>query len=1152
MGRTSCRSRRALAVALLCAFAVGVPQAEGPAAPRLGATPVYVEDSPAAEELVAEAQRLHGQGRAVQAAAKYQQVIDEYAGRLMPLEGQRYADAARWVRRALMADPKLLSAYRKGHESIAARLLAQDVEPGTDLQTLTGVFERFRLCRSGLEAGLLLAGAYLERGNGADAGLVLDELADHPDLAAEAGRWHLLQAGAGVFADQPNRVEQHTKALTDLGDKAAVAQSAAWAGQYRRTAASKAIATGDLLPVESWPQTPNTPLWQVTTLQGDPSHPQPGVSVSQADALLRQRLSRTRTGAQSAMAPVVRADRLYLNDGVSIAAFDRSSGRPLWSYRSEGAALYAELLGSSARFAHVDDARSVAVDGDLVAAVVGRSAPLRRGARGNIYKTSLICLAGSDGRVRWRVRPSDLDETLARAFFHGTPIVRHGRVFALLRRAQTSRFQGALVVAVDASSGKLLWRRHLSSAAPTGGSGQLLTQMLYHAGRLYLADYLGAVACLDSRTGSVIWLTVTRDLSRQPGAADIVRNQNFPMRSLTAGDKPVLAEAGLIVPAADGGAAWLLDPTTGRKTRELAAPAWSRESRVLALGDPCSAVLTLSDAVRLHDGKTLELRWAHPLPAAAAAKGQAPTRPTVTLRHVAVTVGNVLRLIDLATGKLAAQEPIKAPGNMLVLADQLIVAGAFTASGYMTWDLASSRIRKRMATGDGDPADALALAHIGLLSERPDALLEGVDAAIAMLPTGQRETFQFIRSLIDPEAVGGIQTDRRPEWVGRDADLCRSVFDRLAAAADGEADVAAYRLALGRFLADGDKPADAVDQYQAILTDAGLTRRQVQLVSGSRQAGLEARTRLKSLIESHGPGVYAEYEAMASARLAELAAVGGAPASAWVDLAEQFPLASTAPAARVAAAEALARLGRVSQAIVQLNRAYVRTRDRQLLQRIVGELVELHDQAGRADRARQWLRRIRREQPGLRPLKAGTPVSIDRLIDELANRPGPGSRMPKILLPLGKPYVLPGRLLTPTSQPREAWPRDSIVTCIGDVVQLRTGPLLEARWRTPVGDDDVALLSLTAEQVLLWSSRSARLTALDVHTGQPIWQCGDVRAMLGRVAGGGGDDGVAWRRRSNSAAWRGARCRASCRQSRRAETHGRGERHGGLCRRRRR
>ena len=1107
MGRTSCRSRRDLALALLCASVVGVPQADSLAQPRLAATPVYVEDSPAAEELVAEAHRLHSQGRAVQAAAKYQQVIDEYAGRLMPLEGQRYADAARWVRRALLADPKLLSAYRKGHESVAARLLSQAVAAGTDLQAMTGVFERFRLCRSGLEAGLLLAGAYLERGNGADAGLVLDELADHPDLASEAGRWHLLQAATGVFADQPSRLTKHTKALTDLGDTSAVAQATAWASQYRRTAVPKATSTDDRLPVESWPETPDIPLWQVTTLQGGPSHPQPGVSISQADALLRQRLSRTRTATQPPMTPVVGSDRLYLNDGVSIAAFDRSSGRGLWWHRSVDAALYAELLGSAARFAHVDDARSVAVDGDMLAAVVGRSAPLRRVAGGNVYKTSLICLTGSDGQVRWSVQPSDLDETLARAFFHGTPLVRNGRVFALLRRAQTSRFQGALVVAVDASSGKLLWRRHLSSAAPTNGGGQLLTQMLYHAGRLYLADYLGAVACLDSRTGAAIWLTVTRDLSKQPPGAAAARFRNVAMHNLSAGDKPVLTEAGLIVPAAGGGAAWLLDPKTGQKTRELVGPAWARESRILSLDGPYSAVLTLSDAVRLHDHKTLEPRWEHPLPSSATAKGRPLARPIVTLRHVAVTVGNALRLIDLATGKLVTQKPIRVRGNMLVLADQLIVAGPFTASAYISWDSASSRIRKRMETGDGDSADALALAYVGLLAKRPDALLEGVDAAIAMLPLDQRQTFGFIRSLIDPEAVGEVPEDRTREWVRQDSDMCRNLFDRLAAAADGEANVAAYRLALGRFLADGDKPADAVDQYQAILTDAGLTSRQVQLVSGSRQAGLEARTRLKSLVESHGADVYAEYEAMASARLAELAALGGAPASAWIDLAEQFPLASTTAAARVGAAEALARLGRVSQAIVQLNRAYVRTRDRELLQRIVGELVELHDQAGRAGRARQWLRRIRREQPGLRPLKAGTSVSIDRWIEELADRPGPDSRLPEIQLPLGKPYVLPGRLLTPTSQPREDWPRDAIVTCIGDVVQLRAGPQLEARWRTPLGDDDVTLLSLTDEQVLLWSNRSARLTALDVHTGQPIWQCGDVRTMVGRVAGGSAEAG---------------------------------------------
>ena len=46
----------------------------------------------------------------------------------------------------------------------------------------------------------------------------------------------------------------------------------------------------------------------------------------------------------------------------------------------------------------------------------------------------------------------------------GTPIVMSGRVVTLVRRSQASGFQDTFVVAVEASTGRPLWRRHVSSA----------------------------------------------------------------------------------------------------------------------------------------------------------------------------------------------------------------------------------------------------------------------------------------------------------------------------------------------------------------------------------------------------------------------------------------------------------------------------------------------------------------------------------------------------------------------------------------------------------------------------------------------------------------------------------------------------------------
>ena len=1110
--------------------------------PELPSVPVYVEDSPAAEEAIEQARHLQRQGRQTRAALEYQQVIDEYAGKLLLVDEGIYTDVARRVRRMVLTDAELLSAYRLGHEAVAANALAEALTPGANCLALAQVFDRFALCRSGLEAGLLLAAVYLERARPDDAAVVLDELAEHPDLSGSADRWHLLQAAAGLFAGQPDRVHRHRLELRQLGT-AAAAQFDAWADRLRRPRVEPTIGVRQPSPAKAWPELPDVPLWQVTTVPQDPTDPGTGTYTANVRRALGTAARRGRAGAQVPLLPLVQAQRLYFNDGVSITALDRSSARPLWQYRGTDRALGAELTQSSPTLGSVNDARSVSIDGDALVAVIGRATSLQPMGRSGLHRTRLVCLDRRDGRLRWSVQPVDLDETLSRGFFHGTPIAQQGRIYVPVRRAQLSRFQGALVVALDASTGKLLWRRYLSSAATTSArSERLLTQMLLHAGRLYVADHLGSVACLDSRTGSVLWLTTTvANRAPRPRLRAGALGTVALLGAVTGVDPPILVAAGLIVPrAGDNGAAWLLDPATGRKIKVLAGSAWSEARYVLPVGRPCTGVLTVGHALRLYDGTSLELRWAHPLPASARSKGGA-ARPAVTQRHVAVPVGNLLHVYDLLTGQTVLRQQLAKPGNVLVLPDQLILTDVLEAFGYMTWSQASARLRQQIAAAETDPAGGLALAHLALLGQRWPVLLEGLDAALAALrqsdaatpidpeapwrdpgvaaatgttgdagepavAPGQQQVFALLRALVDPESgqPAGIsgQARRRLDRVTADAGLRGELFERLAAAATGPGDVVAYRLALGRFLAAADKPVEAVDQYQAILTDPVLSKQQVHLLPGSRQAGLEARMRLVALVQAEGPGVYADYEALAGERLAELSAQDGAAAAAFIDLAEQFPLASTMPAARAAGADVLARQGRLTQAVVQFSRAYSEVRTTALRQRIVGRLVELHDQRGQIGRARQWLRRVRREHPDLKPLRAGTPVAIDRWLAELVDLRRPDSRLPTITLPLGEPYALPGRLLSPTAQRRETWPRDMIVTYADHAVQLRAGPSLRTRWQLPVGGADVALLALTGEQALLWSDQAATLTAVDVRSGEAMWASGDLRAMIERIVGG--------------------------------------------------
>ena len=1134
----------------------------------------YIEDSPAAEEIVEQARHLERQGRRSRAALKYQQVIDQYAGKLLASADGRYTDAARWVRRVLRADAELLEAYRQGHEAVAARALDQAAAArGADPAALAQVFDRFTLCRAGLEAGLSLAAIYLERAQWGDAAVVLDELAAHPDLPASATRWHQLQAAAGLFGDEAGRAERHRQALRDLGDAAAVAQLDAWTNQVRRPQTAPTIALRQPSPVDAWPQVPDTALWQVHTRTADPTDPDGAAHDPEQDLrAIAGRGQRTRIVPPAPMLPLVQGGRLYLNDGVTVTALERRSGRPEWRYRGRPSEQPMDLLRSSVWRGAIHEPRSVALSDRSVVAVVGRATPSRRGVHQRSDQTWLVSLNQRDGGERWRARPGDLDETLSRGFFHGTPIAHQGRIYVPVRRTQLSRFQGALVVAVDASTGKLLWRRYLSSAAaPRDRSTPLLTDMLLDHGRLFVNDHLGAIACLDSRTGSVLWLTTTTsDLDRAPRR----RSTSMPAAT-TAGNAPILTEAGLIVTRlGDRRQAWLLDPTTGEKLDDLSASTWSKARYILPASQPCTSVVTVSqkeveltggetvrrEVVQLIDGETLTPQWEYDPqdPESAAPDNVEIGRPVITRKHVAVPFDGQLHVLALDTGQLVARqrlvtadpamtEPtpgdrLSTPPNVLALPDQLVVTDVTRAYGHIPVEHAAAELRRLNAAADTDHSVGLALAHLALVTARWPMLLEGADMALAALQrradarraaierpglfggqptavttasgspddpaddTGPRQVFDFLRLLLDRDggATAGVsvQAYRRIGELELDAPLWRELFARLAAAAVGPGDVVAYRLALGRFLTDSGEPGSAVDEYQAVLSDPVLSRQPVKLSSGSRQAGLEARMRLRALVEEYGADIYAQYEALASDRLAELTATEGTSAAAFLALAERFPLALAAPAARTAGSAVLARQGQAKQAVHQLSRAYAETRTTELRQRIVGQLVELLAAGGRTSRARQWLRRVRREYPDLQPLRAGTPVSIEQWLTDLVDPRAPQSRLPQIMLPLAEPYALPGRLLTPTAQGAETWPRDVILTHDGQAVHLRAGRKLAIRWSLPVSNAHVQLLAATSEQVLLWSPPTGTLTAVNVGSGKPVWVSGDVRDFLDRVEAG--------------------------------------------------
>lgn len=1075
----------ALAVASVTVGQVVLPGDTGEAAPRAS---IYLEDSPAAQELVEEAARLRRENRIPDAVAIYQQIIEQYPHKLMTRGGSRYYDTARWVQQELASDRDLTATYRRMYEATAERELVQAAEAADEAAALEAIVERYLLCTSGLEAGLRLAGLYVAQGNLSDAGAVLDELASHPDLAQQAARYHMLQAAVGLFAGQSGRFNEHRATLEQLGATEKLTQIDRWAATLRRPE-GYASQEGILeLPEADIPESLGQPLWSLDTRP-----PTTQVeNVSRANIRSSQRMP-------FPILPVLDGSVLYLNNTRQVIAMDRISHRVLWQYDG-GADGDPAMQQIRRQMFSPSDVRSVLLNEGRLYAVVGQTPEMFGMWQRAIGTSLLVCLNPTDGSVLWQTQPGELDRTLERGYFHGTPLAGPGRIYVLIRRSQAGFFE-TFVVALDARTGQLLWRRHLTSASSAIVREQPpFAQMTAAQGRVFVVDHQGAVTCLDGRTGAIRWLSITAE-QRATTEAAIARGS----RLLNAGFEtpPILIEAGLLVNAFSDANPVLLNPETGEKLRDLTAPAIARAQFLMQCGDD---VLSVGRSTHLLDGRTLEPRWSRDLEGVTSSTTFG--LPWVSRNAVWIAAGERMNVLSLADGSVLMRSAVEESGNVVAVGPQLLIASAEKLCSYMDWNVAYRSLRQQVADHPTDPRPGLSLAELALATNHRESVLEGVDHVVtAMRLRGgertamaqdplQRLVFEQLRSMVDPARTPDVQLRER-------------LFERLAAVTAGPADEVVYLLARASFMVETDRPAQAVEHYQAILKNPELSSQPYKEGFITQQAGQEARQRMTDVVEK-APHAYARFEAEATHRLAELMAASSVNVEALVELARQYPLATAAARALLAAGDATIAQGDASTGIMLLRRAYLQNRSQADAERIVGRLAEVLQEMNQPRQAVQWLRKAMRDYPQIMPVRRGVPTPPQEWLGQLLDQPDTDVTLPALALPLQKPKVLKEKLLLPTRQPLETQPRDAILTFARGQLRYRQGDDLEVRWQVPAPGEDFEVLSFTDDRVLLWRRDQSQLLALDTRSGQEAWAAVDVSAVLERIASDQpGDDGNA-------------------------------------------
>lgn len=266
--------------------------------------------------------------------------------------------------------------------------------------------------------------------------------------------------------------------------------------------------------------------------------------------------------------PVLVGKLVFLCNRQQVFAFNTQTGQPAWPSRdgipgqiypgggeapADRSFMEGPMFGGS-RY-------TMTVAGELLLARVGSAVTARpAGPLSEAEPSSVVCLnLRKQGALEWKY-PRDnqrLEFDDARWAIEGAPVCDGQAVYVGLRRS-TFRSE-AHVAALDARTGRLLWRRQICSADTPGhglineSSHNLLT---LNGDALFYNTNLGAVAALSARDGVVRWIY---RYERSGGGKRSNPPKNF-LRDLN----PCVYHDGLVMTApVDSSSIFAVDAATG-------------------------------------------------------------------------------------------------------------------------------------------------------------------------------------------------------------------------------------------------------------------------------------------------------------------------------------------------------------------------------------------------------------------------------------------------------------------------------------------------------------------------------------------------------------------------------------------------------------
>jgi outer membrane protein assembly factor BamB/tetratricopeptide (TPR) repeat protein len=891
-------------------------------------TGVFVRDSAVAGEKLALAERMERLKEWDTSAEVYQEVLDQYADRVLPThndeKGQpdRFGSVTSVVQDRLAAWPEEGRAVYLARYELPARRLLESSDP-SNRADLMKVVNRYFITAAGRDAAILLIESYFDHAEFIAAAALSDRLLEkHPQVQDQAPLLLTRSALSWHLAGEKERADLHAAELakrfgeaTDIiGGKPRnlseiVSSALATPRQLRATSpggwpvpfgsndhtalASETVETGS---PRIWAKLESIPLQPLTRVSSGPND---------AEAEMQQVFrSQREKGAATGILPSVDGNQMFFQDNARIYSYDLDRGAPLlgWlaSYPGQGSFFHP---GS------VPTPRGVQMTTTLtdrfVLAILGQPEPSNFG--GMDLPTGVFCLDRVTGKVVWKVALSGLateDETLRSARPAGSVIVAGDSVYVVARNRRPGAFEDSYLCCFALEDGSLRWARHLASGnstrmyvdynLPPQNSGD--SHLAYADGSIFVSTDMGAIARVNAADGTLAWLSVyPRPLPQSPQNQWAAMNMGTGLRVTPAFvGNPVIVENGLIISLpGDAESLFVHDAATGElrgsvamerlpsdtsggdQSEKFEVLVGLTEGRVVLAGTRSIALLDLSKIVGTKGFADVVLQY-RPFVKSDYREDTIRGRPFITNKSIYVpTAWKLFRLAADGSRALemyppAAQDtwdlrPDEKPGNVIYANDSLIVAGPDQINVYSDLSLLRKRMESAVAAETRSIHPRLRYADALFNAGQTDDAIKWVDSSIQQLTSN---------GLISP----GPDRDRVFEMLmamfrrlsaqERTEGTLAGLLERGGVTADTPMQQLTLQLSRAHLAKRTNDFQGAVEAFQRLIDDPVIGTIRLRSDEGAITASDFAVTQIGQILKANGSGPYDQIEARAQAALA--------------------------------------------------------------------------------------------------------------------------------------------------------------------------------------------------------------------------------------------------------------------------------------------